>query len=70
MADTPTITAQFKAAIIENLYMLDSQFVTGWIKINDNQSTTWNNINNSESTTWNQVSNDQSPGWTNVNNNQ
>ena len=59
MADFTTEQSNFLQAINEVFVLLDTPSVSGWIKINDDQTITWTQINN-----------DQSNGWTEINNSQ
>ena len=66
--DNSTQTSQFLDNITEAFTILDSQFVTGWIKINDNQTVVWNMVNNSNSASWNTIDNSEATSWELVNN--
>jgi hypothetical protein len=68
--DASTQTSQFFNNITEAFTILDSQFVTGWIKINDNQTVVWNMVNNSNSANWNTIDNSEATSWELVNNHQ
>jgi hypothetical protein len=41
LAESFNTSAQFSQIIVEVLYSLDNQSVSGWVRINDNQTPTW-----------------------------
>ena len=62
--------SNFLDSIVENVTMLASYGVTGWIKINDNQNGSWAIVGDNQSVTWNNINNTQSISWNLINDSQ
>ena len=59
MANFTTEQSNFLQAINEVFVILDTPSVSGWIKINDDQSTFWFQIDSALSSTWTEINNSQ-----------